>query len=194
MLIGKSTKFYVDKDLRIFFSQQCSFAKNKQRNLAPLPLTSSIAMAADGAITMKLTRSSEKRQLRTARSSQLLKRPRNIKKQIAFSPGAEEWYHTRGPPPTVVKHNNEWILAVGYYQRPERKGNKSNPRMRARTIDRKFSHSCCFPHDLSGIKIQHISCVTQILSPVSFLHAVTLTCHTHHNKYKVYILCTYHSD
>ena len=107
-------------------------------------------MAAHGITDMKLTRSSKKRILRDASTTSRTKRSRLIKIRRIFSPGGEDWYYTRGQPPTVVKNKETWMLSVGYYKRPEQKGTKSNLQFRARSIDARFSKCDNIPNTVAS--------------------------------------------
>lgn len=106
-------------------------------------------MDIDGIKAVKLTRSSKKRVLRHNAITSIANRPRLIKKRIVYSPPTSDecWYYTRGSPPTVVKYNDRFMLSVGYYYRnPASKGSKSNPRLRARSIDARFNNNAEIPN------------------------------------------------
>ena len=99
-------------------------------------------MAVEGIKTVLLTRSSKKRVLRDNTITPIASQARKIKRRIVFGPTSlseDSWYYTRGAPPSVVKYGEGYMLSVGYYKNPTRKGSKSNPRLRAFSIDEKLN-------------------------------------------------------
>ena len=91
-------------------------------------------MKGDGISKVVLTCSTSKRVLHDTTNTYSKRRAKKI---VVYSPSSANnvWYYTRGKPPSAVKSKDRWMLSVGYYCKPERKGCKSNPRLRARSID-----------------------------------------------------------